>query len=83
MFVAHSCHSPAAKLVLQLVHHRSKGGLQALLSAGLLPSLCDGIAQMRNRDVNTLAVLLDTLKLLLQREKQRQEAVGVRGVGGL
>ena len=64
--------SLAAKLVLQLVSRPSKGGLlQALLSAGIVTSLCGGIAQMRNRDTNTLAVLLDTLKVLLQ----RQEAV--------
>ena len=35
---------------------------------------------MRTRDTNTLAVLLDTLKVLLQREQQRQKAVGALSV---
>lgn len=65
----------AAKLVSQLVHHRSKRGLNALLSAGLLSSLCGGIAQMRNRDADTLVVLLGILKVLLETEHQKHKAV--------
>ena len=71
---------PAAKLVLQLVRHHSKQGLEALLSAGLLSSLCGSIAQMRNRDVSTLVVLLDILKVLLEKEHQKHKAVSVGAV---